>query len=253
MITGLAGGLRRLAPPQRHEVSKALEKAEVQRFIDDWYRRAAAKPDPDTLRMAYQEVCKSHAGIADFRAKLLALLPIVSGAGAFVGFEKFSGPQRWLLGPIGLFGIAATLGLFVYELRGIEDCTMLRQRGKRIEAELGVDGQFALWPPGKRGVVDEIGAGWIVYTAVLASWVLVAAAGFHAGARYWLGYIPAAIVYIGALVIAMRKREIWLEYPGDEKALARGRKDKALARGLEDEVGLLRRVLRWRGRQPSSL
>jgi hypothetical protein len=29
----------------------------------------------------YQEVCKSHSAITDFRAKLLALLPIASGTG----------------------------------------------------------------------------------------------------------------------------------------------------------------------------
>ena len=33
------------------------------------------------LLAEYQEVCKSHSGITDFRAKLLALLPIASGAG----------------------------------------------------------------------------------------------------------------------------------------------------------------------------
>ena len=33
------------------------------------------------LLAEYAEVCTSHAGITDFRAKLLALLPIASGAG----------------------------------------------------------------------------------------------------------------------------------------------------------------------------
>jgi len=38
-------------------------------------------------------------------------------------------------------------------------------------------GQFRNWPGGKRGLIDEIGAAWIIYTTVLASWIFVAGAG----------------------------------------------------------------------------
>ena len=84
---------------------------------------------PATLRMVYEEICKTHNGIADFRAKLLALLPIASGAGVFFLFDKLNGSDRKLLIAVGLFGAAVTFGLLMYELRGIEDCTVLRRRG----------------------------------------------------------------------------------------------------------------------------
>ena len=131
--------------------------------------------------MVYQEICKTHNGIADFRAKLLALLPIASGAGVFFLFDKLNGSERKLFIPVGLFGAAVTFGLFMYELRGIEDCTVLRQRAEKLEQVLGVRGelsQFAGWTKGgKRDLADEIGAAWIIYTTVLAGWLFVAGTG----------------------------------------------------------------------------
>jgi len=71
-------------------------------------------------RVLYEQICKSHAAIAEFRAKLLALIPLASGAGVFTVLGKFTpGHGQQLLAPIGLLGFA--FGLFVYELRGIED------------------------------------------------------------------------------------------------------------------------------------
>ena len=83
--------------------------------------------DKETLRLVYQEACKNHGAIADFRGKLLGLLPVASGSGVFILLGTLN--NQTVLAPIGLFGVAVTLGLFVYELRGIEDCTMLRRRG----------------------------------------------------------------------------------------------------------------------------
>ncbi len=37
--------------------------------------------DMVSFQIVYGEICTAHHGIADFRAKLLALLPIASGAG----------------------------------------------------------------------------------------------------------------------------------------------------------------------------
>jgi hypothetical protein len=118
-----------------------------------------------TLQVVYQETCKTHGAVADFRAKLLALLPIASGAGIFLLLGQFDGDDRMLLVPIGLFGVAVTFGLFMYELRRIEDCTALRERAWNIEQHLGVRrdlSQFGDWPGGKGNLADEIGAAWIV-------------------------------------------------------------------------------------------
>jgi hypothetical protein len=44
---------------------------------------AETQPNPEpgagAVDLLYPEVCKSHTGIADFRARLLALLPLASG------------------------------------------------------------------------------------------------------------------------------------------------------------------------------
>ena len=77
------------------------------------------EPGADAVGLLYPEVCKSHAGSADFRARLLALLPLASGSGIFLLLKSTNaGPT---LTAAGVFGFVVTLGLFLYELRGIED------------------------------------------------------------------------------------------------------------------------------------
>ena len=177
-----------------------------------------------TLRVIYQETCKTHNAIADFRAKLLALLPIASGTGVFLLLGKLNGGDRKLLLAVGLFGFIVTFGLFMYELRGIEDCSVLRRRGEAIEQVLGVHeeaGQFGNWLGGKGNVADEIGAAWIIYVAVLATWIFVAGAGvasFTGGFPQWaelvfggvLGAVSVVVV-VAALLPVKRGR---LDWPG---------------------------------------
>jgi len=78
-------------------------------------------PQARILLAEYAEVCKSHAGITDFRAKLLALLPIDSGAGIGLLIAResggISGTEAGLLIALGIFGAVVTAGLFLYELR----------------------------------------------------------------------------------------------------------------------------------------
>jgi hypothetical protein len=162
----------------------------------------------DSLRAVYQQICQSHGAIADFRAKLLALLPAASGASAFVLLAKTSGGHLRLLGPLGLLGFTAIFGLFMYELRGIEDCVMLRRRATKLEEELRIppgaghfgQGRGKLW-----GLADELGAGWIVYTAVLLSWLYVAGTGFQVDR--WLGQhwawllVPLYVVVLGVALL----------------------------------------------------
>ena len=51
---------------------------------------------------------------------------------------KGGGPTPNFLGPLGLFGFAAVFGLFMYELRGIQDCVTLRGCAQKIEEQLGI-------------------------------------------------------------------------------------------------------------------
>jgi hypothetical protein len=101
-----------------------------------------------TLLVAeYQEVCRSHAGITDFRAKLLALLPIASGTGigllVIQGDGALSTTDAGLLIALGIFGALVTTGLFLYELRQIDVCKQLRNHAAWIEKEFDIHaGQF---------------------------------------------------------------------------------------------------------------
>ncbi|MGZ4289632.1 MAG: hypothetical protein ACXVQZ_03330 [Gaiellaceae bacterium] len=104
------------------------------------------------LLAEYVEVCKSHAGITDFRAKLLALLPIASGAGIVLLIAREGGrvsrTEAGLLVVLGIFGAVITAGLFLYELRQIDLCKQMRNHAAWIEKQLGIDaGQFG----GRRG------------------------------------------------------------------------------------------------------
>ena len=85
------------------------------------------------LEPLYAEICKAHGAITDFRGKLLALVPTLSGAAfaLIIGTHKDGDPRLLLL--VGIFGVAVTLGLFCYELRGMLLCVELRNRGENLE------------------------------------------------------------------------------------------------------------------------
>jgi hypothetical protein len=163
---------------------------------------------------AYQELSKSHAAIVDFRGKLLTLLPLASGTGIFFLLDSGSvarGDAR--LVAVGLFGAAVTCGLLLYELRGIQDCVLLRVRGRQLEEHLGIsesESQFARIDGKLHSLVDEVGAGWVVYVSVFVSWLFVASYGLDLGHSIWvacLGVLTTA--YVGAL-LAYWKVRAWL-------------------------------------------
>ena len=136
-----------------------------------------AELNKDNLRPIYSEVCRSYHAVADFRAKLLALLPIATGAGGLLILTRADTVKQYLV-PIGIFGGLVTFGLFVYELRGIQRCKALIDAGKELEAEMGiVNGQFGSRPKA-RGFISAETAGWIVYLTVFGAWSYLAIVGF---------------------------------------------------------------------------
>lgn len=136
----------------------------------------------ENLRMAYQEVCKSYHATNDFRARLLGLLPLVSGVGIFFLLsDTLTDPSKrafasQFLGPIGIFGCVVTIGLLFYELRGNQRRERLRAVGKKIESQLGVEGQFTHHPPHIAGFIGHTSAARVIYSAVFAAWMFVALA-----------------------------------------------------------------------------
>ncbi len=138
----------------------------------------------ESIKAAYERICASHDQIADFRAKLLASLPIASGAGIFFLFsdKKPAGELFIHLFSVGIFGALITIGLFFYELRGIQKCRGLIACAKRLEKELVPD----LWQYGAfnfrqhaalGGFLGAAGAALVIYPTVMSGWIYVSAVG----------------------------------------------------------------------------
>jgi hypothetical protein len=160
----------------------------------------------EALHLAYEQVCKSYEGITEFRGKLLTLLPLATGTGAFLLLDQGQSP---FLGAVGLFGVVVTFGLFAYELRGIQRCHHLEFQAEVLERELELkqhEGQF--WDAPRRLLGDMLGpplAGLVVYLAVATAWLYVAGFGFD-----WWNEEPWGLLigYVGALALgwAVMKR-----------------------------------------------
>jgi hypothetical protein len=145
--------------------------------------------------MEYGEVCKSHSSITEFRAKLLALLPIASGSGIFLLLTKHSEPiDTTYLHLIGLFGFLITLGLFIYELRGIQHCKRLNQLASHLEKQLHLpEAQFIGRLKARLGgILGAEGAAYIIYTTMLVAWIFVAFVGFMSPPQKSTAQTPAA-------------------------------------------------------------
>lgn len=148
--------------------------------------------DNPNEHLVYQEVCKGLHQIDDFRAKLLALLPISSGAGIFLLLETNDGGGSHLW-PIGLLGAVISFGLFVYEGRQTVVCGHLVRVGAELERSMGFDkGQFRGRPKPSGLDIEKPSdylrreyllrpsmplASVIVYLAVIAGWILLPVAG----------------------------------------------------------------------------
>src|SRR6266568_1675256 len=149
--------------------------------------------EPEILRQHYADVCKSHDAITDLRTKLLGLLPLAAGTGVFLVLKEKDKTLAPHLGAIGLFGFAATLGLFFYELRGMKECLQLRDCGEELERALGLreDLKIGRFQTTRPGIIGPQVAGWMIYPAVLGAWLYVSAVGFSW--PQWVGLLLLAL------------------------------------------------------------
>jgi hypothetical protein len=150
----------------------------------------------EDVGLAYAEICRSLNVIDDFRARLLALLPLSSGAGIFLLLtttpENGDGRPDYL-GPIGVIGALISLGLAIFEVREIRICRHLVSAGARLEVRMKFDkesGQFLGRPTPSTGaekrepvwkqvVYPSVPmASAIVYSTVIAAWGYLASVGF---------------------------------------------------------------------------
>ncbi|MGZ4399930.1 MAG: hypothetical protein ACXVYM_03580, partial [Gaiellaceae bacterium] len=135
----------------------------------------------ERLRLDYEQTTELYRTLLDVRFKLLAIVPTISGVA--VGLLDKPRPAIELLA-VGLLGLVATLGIFVYELRNTQIHDAVVHRAKELERRLGfpsglpgVDsgGLFTQRPArsvrlfGLVGVVHDRGLG-LVYGAALAGW-----------------------------------------------------------------------------------
>jgi hypothetical protein len=160
------------------------------------------EPNTEALRAIYEQVCNAHNSIADFRAKLLALLPIASGTGIFLLLsDKMNAEAKPHLVAIGTFGALVTLGLFLYELRGIDTCNALIKCGKFLESKLMSDKSTGTFISRREAVLKGfVGITWaslVIYPTVIGTWIYVACMGICiAPGGKWAMLISVAAVVL---------------------------------------------------------
>ena len=202
--------------------------------------------DATNQRTLYERVCTQHDGIAEFRGKLLSLLPIASGAGIFFLFDNSGIPEtlRPHLVVIGVFGLAVTTGLFLYELRGIQKCNALIQAARHLEHELSpeMEGAFQSRPSAIWGVGAETAA-LIVYPAVAGAWAYLASLtyGPQNNTATVLIAVSAVVVYalLGHRVLRKGRDDQQLVNQirtlNRQSFVAEDRKDRAMLEPILDE------------------
>jgi hypothetical protein len=137
------------------------------------------EPEPESLRAVYSEISTSYHGIDDFRARLLSLLPIASGAGGLLILLQKDGAKEYL-GPISLFGFFVTVGLFIYERIGFRRCKELIELGVDFEHKMQVTkGPFESKSKWDDHLINVQTAGWFVYIPVFVGWIYMAYLGFY--------------------------------------------------------------------------
>ena len=95
----------------------------------------------NALALAYERACTNHEAISEFRVKLFGLLPLATGTVSLLLLRQQDTKHPEILqslGPIGLLGLAVTVGLFAYELRGMQRCHRLEVQAGTLEKQLGL-------------------------------------------------------------------------------------------------------------------
>jgi hypothetical protein len=176
--------------------------------------------EADRLRLDYEQTTQLMRTLSDIRFRLLAFVPTIAGATVALFSRPRSGAE---LLAIGLLGLSATIGIFLYELRNAQILDAVVRRATTLERRLGL--ASILDADGPRGglfterprrmltlfglveVRHDRGLG-LVYGAALAGWTyLVVWGGLRAldvgGARK-IGAVVGIVV--GLLVAAEVER-----------------------------------------------
>jgi hypothetical protein len=160
----------------------------------------AGESDLD-VKTVYGQLCDSYRAIDTFRTTLLSLLPLASGVGIFLLFQKepITLEQKSFLLPIGAFGFVITLGLFLFEIYGIKKCGALITAGRKLEQLAGIRGQFFCRPRAVARVIDEPFASGVIYPAVLAAWAFLASRFVWPTVAPWIALAVFSSGFLGML------------------------------------------------------
>jgi hypothetical protein len=142
----------------------------------------------DRLKLDYDQTTQYLRTLIDVRFRLLAFVPTVSGiAVAIIGRPR---PAAELLG-VGVLGLLATLGIFVYELRNTQISGTLIRRAAELERQLQLPSSLGAQHSGglyteRPGITVQLlgflpvshglGLG-LVYSAAIAGWSYLVAWG----------------------------------------------------------------------------
>jgi hypothetical protein len=173
----------------------------------------AFMPEPaERLRLDYAQTTDLIRTLTDVRFKLLALVPTVSGAAvALLGHPQ--APVQLLA--LGVLGLAATLGILLYDLRNGQIYAYALRRSQQLEDRLGLmsfdnaggpGGPFSERPPTSLRLlrimtVNRDSGLALVYNAALAGWSYLVAWGAlrasHVADARVIGAILGAAVGVG--------------------------------------------------------
>jgi len=173
----------------------------------------------DALRADYEQTTSLVRTLTDVRFKLLAFVPTISGAAiAVLGHGRSTGE----LLAVGILGLAATLGIVVYELRNTQLYDYAIHRAKELERRLGhvsvfdetsAGGLFSERPGrdirifGLATVAHDRGLA-LVYGAAIGAWSYIVAWGalraLGAGEARTLGGAVGAVLGLLTLVEFLR-------------------------------------------------
>jgi hypothetical protein len=162
--------------------------------------------EQERLRLEYDQTVQLLRSLTDTRFRLLAFIPTLSAAA--VGLSSGGKPAVELLA-IGIVGLAATVGILVYELRNSQIARAAAVRARHAEASLFPAGPIDVEPPEGMPRLFGMLAVWhgrgvaLVYSAALAGWGYLVGWGFLravelGNARGWglaIGAVGGALVF----------------------------------------------------------
>jgi len=134
----------------------------------------------DIIRFDYEQSLQTYRMLADIRFKLLALVPLISGAAiAFLTTDPVHASSQLVLAG-GVFGLLITLGITIYDQRNTQIMNVSRLRARELEKilRLPLKGHFQQMPPkdleflGWMKVWSDRGLS-LIYGTVLAAWVFL--------------------------------------------------------------------------------